>query len=646
MAETVSGFGLDHEMIKINWCSDAEKIRDNKVPSVEKSSVLDSYFPPNAQEDVDLDLFECLGVVDSSPAGFRDLKDYLSAFGNHSGESLCSGNPFLFLKTVLTRENFAAFEQKFLDTRLAKTNVFPEDLLLKLRQHGRGLFGVDVLEKKLKKKFGLEIETENFSAFSKNYKHHRVPVSQLGGRLKSLDKKFASYPREIFTSAKLRRIGLCSQLDVKSSQDDVTHNAGYALENYFVFVDDMTTFHHELFHCLDFVDGLSEDDVFYASSTHGQAYDSQWLQDKTNYGLHPGFLTYYGVAEADKTGLFTEDQADVAMWLTGGLYQRAMYAGKMDPIIAAKISAIKRVYHAKSNGLMDEKYWRDIEHGLVPDDAYWAQKRREKFNVAEPGGYALPRETVFVEDRLAQSAYQFRQEKLLDQAAHAYENLVLLSPENGGYHTQLGRIYFDRGEKTKAMEHWELAAQYGVRSPDMFRDLTRLYTAGSFSVTWLDPLLRPCAFRSDVERAIDRYEILLQRAPHNTQVWEELATAWVKKGEVANAWQVYETRRQQLEGHDESRREAVFYFYARFLRRVWPRLNPKNRDLMMTKLLRRMREIQSDAVYYSIVKQVMEMGEWYLARGLIDLRSEKALTDLGVELEKTIQAKLDKIECP
>lgn len=641
MAKSIFGFDADSQDISINWCPDGSKTQSIEDPLKKESSILDSYFQPTG-EDVDLDLFDCLGAVKSPSAGFRDLKDYLSAFGNQTGESLCSQDPLEFLKTFLTRENFSDFEQKFMDSRLAGKNIFPEDLLLKLRQHGRELFGLDAVEKELETKFGLEIESENFSDFSKNYVHHREPVSRLVGRLKSLGKELSSYPRELLAATRLRQIALCAQLDVKNSRGEIIHYAGYAQETYFVYTGDHSNFQHEFFHCLDYADGLSEDDVFYALGSHGPDYDAQSLTDNLAH-VPRGFLTRYGVDKASEQGTFTEDQADVPMWLTGGFYRQAMETGKKDPVIAAKILAIKRVYYAKSNALMDERYWQDIERGVQPDEAYWTKKRREKFGGVHDD--KAPEETVVVEDRLARLAHQLFEEKLWIQAARAYEKLLGFSPENGGYHERLGRVYFEQGEKKKALEQWELAVQYGVRSPEMFRDLGKLYESVTLSLTWLDPLLRTCASHSDAERVIASYEILLQRAPHNTRLWEELAVAWVKKGELGKAWQVYETRRQQLEGRDESQCEAVFYFYARFLRRVWPDLNQQNRDLMLAKLLKRAKDIDSGAVYYGIVRELMEMGLWYEARGLVDLRSEKGLTDMGLDLEKKIQAKLDEIEC-
>jgi hypothetical protein len=125
--------------------------------------------------------------------------------------------------------------------------------------------------------------------------------------------------------------------------------------------------HHENGHSADYAyNGLKEDDVWIQINPerdHAYGYKPK-AGDVLYDNAPPGFATKYGRWNPD------DDKATVSQLL----FERPELAeerSRTDPVLAAKITEMKRRYYVLSDGQMDGVYWQDLRKGKIVDISYW-----------------------------------------------------------------------------------------------------------------------------------------------------------------------------------------------------------------------------------------------------------------------------------
>jgi hypothetical protein len=193
--------------------------------------------------------------------------------------------------------------------------------------------------------------------------------------LKLLREQLALYPPEYIQAMK--------PIMILTKYDSLFYSAGYSFyknRNYIIFFD-MPFFperakdlvHHELYHASDYNNGeleadnkewgkLNEGEVDYSSFWQVHDFLSTFTQDLDVY--HPrGFADHYSMKNAD------EDEATIMAKLMSHGPEFEESAEK-DHILKNKIEKMKEYMYQRTNGRMNEQYWKDLAAGKV-DEKYW-----------------------------------------------------------------------------------------------------------------------------------------------------------------------------------------------------------------------------------------------------------------------------------
>lgn len=309
-------------------------------------------------------------------------------------------------------------------------NLYPRDVLDAIRRHGKSLFGVDRLEVALEKRFDVEIETESFNPFL-GKSCLRGAMHFLRQDMQEMNTLLAFIPEELRRAAYLKKIYLTSEniIENQSLEDDnpeIKYLGGVAVPGHFIYARSAKTFFHEFFHCLDFADGMIFNDLEYLLQSYhlrgGLKLYSDLLVDKLANAILPGldldrrkkdkeaevkdrqrpesFSSRYGFDNFRKSGLWTEDQADLAAYAICGSLSHYLHReidpagwqklfGKTvtldnDPVLVGKMRWLKQFLYKKSGGLWDDAFWLEyFKAGDMSrfDETYWEQKRKSPKHV-------------------------------------------------------------------------------------------------------------------------------------------------------------------------------------------------------------------------------------------------------------------------
>lgn len=291
-------------------------------------------------------------------------------------------------RVVRTQEQYFVFEELFLEG----INAGSFDLLMRIRQYGKKVTGLGYQVERFYGKHGVKIETEDFGQVGT---YGLASLEAVEKALYQLDVMIGIYPpglvkghlHEIFLSPDLGNAG----------------NTGRTRKN--IFLPDLTsvflklplsdkTFHHELFHCVDSIGTLSEDNHQWGLGVYGEDYEkryfdssiSEYSNDKLPSGRERGFPSTYAFRSID------EDQAEVAarLLVRDSLLMKAM---KEEPVLLKKVQLIKRRFFEISNGRMDGQFWKDLEAGVKINRSYWRKRERGR-----TGGKQRTRERKGMED--------------------------------------------------------------------------------------------------------------------------------------------------------------------------------------------------------------------------------------------------------
>lgn len=122
--------------------------------------------------------------------------------------------------------------------------------------------------------------------------------------------------------------------------------------------------HHELVHIFEnkFINNQMKDrwDKLNVNGYSGWSEIKGWLDAIGILPPSDGFLNYRAQAEGE------EDRA-----VTGSYIMRRCIPQNPDKILKMKIKMMEKQYCQWSNGLMDDRYWEDLEGGRV-DTNYWS----------------------------------------------------------------------------------------------------------------------------------------------------------------------------------------------------------------------------------------------------------------------------------
>lgn len=142
--------------------------------------------------------------------------------------------------------------------------------------------------------------------------------------------------------------------------------------------------HHEMEHAADNVDGRTRilhesknlDSIFMPAKQFTSINDLEWAAlnpaGTSVYVRHVSFIadrSSQGFVRPEGKINENEDQADVARAMIINPVRTEQMA-QDDPILAAKITAWKKIVHRRTHGRMDWGYWEDLKNGKV-NEAHW-----------------------------------------------------------------------------------------------------------------------------------------------------------------------------------------------------------------------------------------------------------------------------------
>jgi hypothetical protein len=241
----------------------------------------------------------------------------------------------------------------------------------------------------LKEKYGLEI-TVLRKKLNLKYRLYPVPDDLFAAKmLKKLEKEIIKFPPVLFKKLDIKEIFIAGKI-----RDDYRDLWGsIRVGSTEMYLSDMWAFHHEIFHRIDAQMGGMEsasgaiDIASWKYYRNGHRQNEEWLKldpdlykkvkavrdartstEQRDHNMH------YGIFEDEEQAmycrrLFQSNSAERVTYLTSE--ELNSKAGKV------KMAKIKEWLLKWSDGLFDEKYWKDLEAGKVKED-YWDKRLKKK----------------------------------------------------------------------------------------------------------------------------------------------------------------------------------------------------------------------------------------------------------------------------
>src|SRR5215471_3350046 len=214
----------------------------------------------------------------------------------------------------------------------------------------------------LSKKYGIEIVTDHASD-SDQVSFRRPSQAQIRIVAGLLARELAVYPIEVITLSKLERLIICTKL--KSHHHDVAGLAEmglFVIDTIYLSADSLTrdceygrrTFHHELFHAIDFHDDLLKylDPEWHRLNSAGYRSSEDHHISFNQPTDAVGFLSTHSM-----TAIY-EDKAEVYAHLIIN-YGEVTKRAKEDEVLARKIARMKELLHQFCPKFNDE-FWQEV----------------------------------------------------------------------------------------------------------------------------------------------------------------------------------------------------------------------------------------------------------------------------------------------
>ncbi len=210
------------------------------------------------------------------------------------------------------------------------------------------------------------------------YRGSGISDYEMRKSIQALRRELVVYPTALLEKAKIKKIIILRNLQAKRNLDWLNINGSSNWQTGFILLDSFgsdwykfSTLHHEIFHLLD----RDSDNLAWASLNKNgdKAYVAKHgLGCDTPDNLQAGFIDVYGSCSVN------EDQATITQALFWDSTESIQNRAAKDPVLTTKIQRIKQFYLEKSNGLMDEQYWRDLDTGIVrrAGESYWGNPKK------------------------------------------------------------------------------------------------------------------------------------------------------------------------------------------------------------------------------------------------------------------------------
>lgn len=313
---------------------------------------------------------------------------------------------------IRTADDYYVFEEQFLtlnqvgieDMRAAGERLklaFPENLQLMMRKYAKELIGVADLELSIEQKYGVEIESDDWSMSGMSHlSNFRMELSVLRNVLNDLNESLGKIPTVALRRTGLKKIYVFQFWEGPGVRQESRQQAGgYAFGNGAIGISDGTAaFFHELRHCADEHEGgWVNDDTYWGVYAHGADYESIYgksgvdaIDSGVDLNTRPkGFVSGYA-----KLGGIGEDQASMGDYLFRD-YRLVMQYAEEEPELARKVEMEKHFWSWLSdpnggdlydptmvyNGDMNDQYWEDLADGKVND--YWDLRTQEEIDLDE-----------------------------------------------------------------------------------------------------------------------------------------------------------------------------------------------------------------------------------------------------------------------
>lgn len=450
--------------------------------------------------------------------------------------------------------------------------------------------------------FGIRVETEKLPDNWPDMVAEPMPVRDLAIKLEILRQTLEFYPPGFFTNHSITTIYILSRVQIPSEHSDRTYN-GLAMGTRLIFAGDSGTVHHEIFHCLDYSDGPLLDDVPYAIKVYGMEYDLAFLPS-VNESPAPGYVSSHAQLMAAKYKNFTEDQAEVAKALLIQQIPRKQ-GDTLSPELVRKIEDIKQFYFVKSNGLMDDEFWRDLTNGVSINQLYWREKQ---FRLTTSAGQSSPdpeQARLIEEQKQERQAFAAYESKDNVQATRLYEILLRRHPTHVGYHQILAELHERLQDYPKSLWHHEQALLNGSRDQKNIQSLKRLLPTVLALKPWWQKLLQKITNTDPQEEKISYYQKLLARLPKHPLLLQALAREYALAEHWDDALALYHT---QIEAQAHGPDYSFIWRELDFLQDVEKRIPCTVLNKEVHYIVNRSAQAIPDRTFFGIVDALVALG--------------------------------------
>ena len=491
-----------------------------------------------------------------------------------------------FLKEKIKRpESLLVFENLFFieDRYKERRPLFNEDIVLKFRAYAKEVLELEGLERALDQKYNVEIETER-GPQKGLLQYDRASLADLKIAMESLEKSLEIYPPGFLERNGLKNIAIFKGIKEGMPAGGLSDSSGNIMLS--VSENIQWASHHELYHTADFNDNLFSDDNFrWGIEVYGENYSFAYVET-TAKERPSGFATPY----AFKGIGMDEDQADTAAAMLLD-YNRVVNISHVEPALARKIRFSKFFYYVKSEGKMDEIFWKDLALGEKIDAAYWKKRDHMKNFVSDDDG----KQQLF-QYHLAEKAYIAANNNDYDEAKKDWKKLIQLFPGDPYSYLQLASLYERSGDQKKAIEYYEGAAMRQTVNPLVYEKLMALYSK-----------------RGD---AVQTFERLVKAGVKTKELYATLASLYLNVNEIDEIFSLYQKPIE--EGH----RFFIYHFFA-FAYQHQSVFKADVLDRMLKLTATALQTGPPDAVFFSIVTRLVDLQKKEIAVNLLKTAIQK-----------------------
>lgn len=263
--------------------------------------------------------------------------------------------------------------------KMEKTKLIPKDMFKKQREalSQQPLDQAKENTEWLKEKYDLEIE---FIEKEEQREDGAMEVTKVDeGKkieiLKQIRKEIIKIPPKIFKKLNIKKIILCETL--RHNGEPMAGSTNMSDKDARIYIAEMFCFFHEIFHQVDYSneEAFNSMDFFKGPKKREKARKAlkknlDWGKLDTNWKEKSQSAPYYDDEQCDYFSyLLNLDKGQD--WYKDNL----VFVHRDSPINDEKEREMKKLIYEWSEGLMDYRYWIDLEAGKV-DENYW--EKREK----------------------------------------------------------------------------------------------------------------------------------------------------------------------------------------------------------------------------------------------------------------------------